>query len=72
MSAQVALDPLRVHRVLRRLAEVFLLLNGPSEREAFRASGECVCTCGYAYWRHARDPFEPYLNVLCDGERVKL
>lgn len=45
-----------------------------------RAHSDAVCTsCGKPYWRHPYDPYEvdgwtgtPWLQVLCDGSRVKL
>lgn len=44
-----------------------------------RANGDCLCpVCGRPYLRHPFDPKvldwngEPWLNVLCDGLRVKL
>lgn len=67
-----------VRRWLRRLAELFLLAEGESagrkaREDMYRANGACVCAaCGDLYFDHARDPFEPCLNVLCSGERVKL
>ena len=46
---------------------------------SFRASGDCICdTCGKKYITHpyateARDQDgTPYLNVLCNGDIVKL
>ena len=44
----------------------------------FRASGDCECpVCGETYWRHPWSPHrswngDPFLNVLCTGEVVKL
>lgn len=39
----------------------------------FRASGLCVCTdCDRLYYDHPQDPEHSWLNVLCDGQRVKL
>ena len=38
-----------------------------------RAAGNCICKeCGKKYSEHPEDPKSPYLNVLCDGTRVKL
>lgn len=43
-----------------------------------RASGDAICgNCGQPYKRHAFDYSElcdgvPYLNVICDGTKVKL
>jgi len=38
-----------------------------------RASGECVCEdCGEIYYKHPVDGRYPFLNVLCNGDRVKL
>jgi hypothetical protein len=43
-----------------------------------RESGECLCECGKTFFEH---PFDwrvigygnvPFLNILCDGRRVKL
>lgn len=44
------------------------------KREAFKRAGgnvECV-ECGQAFYDHVQDPIDPWLNVLCSGERVKL
>lgn len=44
----------------------------------FRASGDCTCSvCGSLYRDHPFTPHsawggDPYLNVLCTGEVVKL
>lgn len=52
-----------------------------SQRSDFfdRCSGECLCDqCGYSYREHPLDWTQigygnvPYLNVICDGRRVKL
>ena len=43
-----------------------------------RASGQCLCMCGRQYAEHPTDwrvvgyNNRPFLNVLCDGRRVKL
>lgn len=42
-------------------------------RESFvRASGDVVCDCGHPYRDHPKDPVDDYLQVLCNGTRVKL
>lgn len=45
----------------------------------YRASGECVCEiCGREFWRHKHEMEEvdwnddPYLKIICNGDRVKL
>ena len=39
----------------------------------YRASGDCVClVCGREFWRHPADKKHEFLNVLCDGKRLKL
>lgn len=44
----------------------------------FRASGDSECSvCGEAYWRHPFTPHrswndDPFLNLICTGEVVKL
>lgn len=68
----------RVRRLLNRFAQVLMLARGEeadAERreDAYRPSHEMVCeACGEMYLRHATDPFEPWLTVLCSGEMVKL
>lgn len=44
------------------------------KREAFkRAGGRVICDeCGEEFNDHVQDPIDPWLNVLCSGERVKL
>jgi hypothetical protein len=40
----------------------------------YRASGDCVCqTCGKLYYDHPHlvEPYE-FLNILCDGDFIKL
>ena len=45
----------------------------PAPEPFIRASGNVPCpVCGRTYLRHPEDPDEPWLNVLCDGTRVKL
>ncbi len=41
--------------------------------EFMHASGDCICQqCDRIYYDHPADVLEPFLNVLCDGTRVKL
>lgn len=69
---------LGVRRVIQKLAWLLMLARGKeADRERrdwfWRADGRCICqVCCQPYWRHVEDPFEPDLNVLCDGNRVKL
>ncbi len=66
------MNPRAVRRWLNRLAEVFMLSDDP-DPEMVRASGDMVCAqCGADYYSHACDPHNRFLNVLCDGRRVKL
>lgn len=39
----------------------------------YRASGDCKCKCGKLYYDHPYfiEPYE-WLNILCDGDLVKL
>lgn len=41
-------------------------------RPWYRASGDMLCGCGRAYYRHRSDANFSWLVVLCDGQRVKL
>ena len=52
-----------------------------NERRDYRASGDCICEkCGYEYRLHPLDTDkdrlsydgQPFLHVLCNGDRVKL
>ena len=67
-----------LRRILQKLAVLLLLARGEEAdrelRDSFwRADGRCLCSwCARPYWQHIHDPFEPWLNVLCTGERVKL
>lgn len=66
-------DPRRVRRLVNRLAEVLMFAAGPSDAAFYRASGDVRCDgCGMPYSMHAHDPFERWLTVLCNGQRVKL
>ena len=56
-------------------------LRGSTEPDSdyFRAAGNTVCfACGLEYAKHPHDENDldwdgyPFLNVLCDGRRVKL
>lgn len=40
----------------------------------FRASGECICTCGLKYKQHKDYKVNEflYLTLLCDNSLVKL
>jgi len=57
------------------------VIHGPlpaASGEDYRASKDCICTCGLEFWRHPLDFWElsyadePFLHVLCNGDRVKL
>ena len=50
-----------------------------SEIKFYRASGDCICeVCGKKYYDHPMDSEitdqdgNKYLNILCNGDRVKL
>ena len=44
-----------------------------SEPDFYRASGLCTCkVCGRLYYDHKSCPTDPWLTVLCNGQRVKL
>jgi len=59
-----------------------LTLYGPLNKhsgETYHASGNCECAeCKELYYNHPLDHFElsfdgePFLHVLCNGDRVKL
>lgn len=61
---------------------VYLRQYGPLNKptgDDYRAAGDCTCQeCGEEYRRHPMDHFElsyagePFLHVLCNGDRVKL
>lgn len=61
---------------------VYLRRYGPLNKptgDDYRAAGDCTCQeCGEEYRRHPMDHFElsyagePFLHVLCNGDRVKL
>lgn len=41
--------------------------------EMIRASGDCICkTCNEKYYDHLHDPKLEFLNIRCDGQRLKL
>ena len=66
-------DSRQVRRLyVNPLAQILLLAAG-EENADFVRTGNMACEiCGETYGRHAEDPFAPWLNVLCDGRRVKL
>jgi hypothetical protein len=63
-----------VRRWINRLAQLLELAKGcPEDLDFYSVSGDVVCRdCGEPFWRHAVDPWEPWLTMLCNGERVKL
>ncbi len=76
------IDPL-LHIVNRRLKHHLhahgLELAKTTFDDFDRAAGGAICeACGMAYYDHPMDlntlsyDGQPYLNVLCDGKRVKL
>ena len=68
----------RVRRWVNRLAQVIWLATNQRPDDTWFRAGDCICqVCGETYSRHAHDPFEPWLTVLCQtsgqpGQRVKL
>lgn len=41
--------------------------------EMIRASGDCFCKiCNEKYYDHFHDPELEFLNIRCDGQRLKL
>ena len=43
------------------------------KEEMIRASGDCVCEiCDEKYYDHFHDTTYEFLNVRCDGQRLKL
>lgn len=69
-------------KFLRRMMEACGMERYPEvtgDPNGFRCSGEMICTvCSQTYCRHPMDwrvigyGNVPFLNVLCDGRRVKL
>lgn len=56
-----------------------LVLKDGTEVNSYRANGECVCIkCGKLFNQHPLDDQfltnegDKFLNVLCNGDRVKL
>lgn len=69
-----ALDPRRVRRWINRFAALLSLASPEPDPDAwYRADGRMVCPeCGALYFDHAKDPREPWLEMLCNGDRAKL
>ena len=43
------------------------------KEEFIRASGDCICEiCNEKYYDHFHDADYEFLNVRCDGQRLKL
>lgn len=62
-----------LRRFVRRWLQLGLVSAPLSPKEAFRASGDCTCDiCFMPYDLHPPDPEQPDLQILCDGQRVKL
>ena len=66
---------------LRKAMEKCKMVQYPEtdDIDGIRASGECICNiCGKEYYDHPYDwriigyGGVPYLNIICDGTRVKL
>jgi hypothetical protein len=58
-------------KVLRKLTAIFLLIDEHPEMTYRSEDVDCEA-CGYPYRAHVEHPHAPWLNVLCDGRRVKL
>lgn len=67
--------------ILRRSMDTVNMERYPAVRgdpHGERASGDYLCVCGQPYFAHPMDwrvigyGHVPFLNVLCDGRRVKL
>lgn len=72
--AEVAPRPRAVRRWLNKLAQTLELMKPAREPDdMYRADGRIICeSCGSEYWRHAEDPRDTHLHMLCNGDRVKL
>lgn len=47
-------------------------VNRPT-KELIRASGNCICEiCNEDYYSHPHDSEFEFLNIRCDGQRLKL
>lgn len=58
-----------IRRYLKHKVAAFQPLHGSDWNRA----GNCICYgCGHEYMLHPLDDNDPYLHVLCDGQRVKL
>lgn len=68
----------RARRDARQLLKLSLTPLPAATREWYRAEGSCLCECGYEYRLHPPDPDDldyqgnPFMHVLCNGDRVKL
>lgn len=64
-------------RAIQGMIRFLLFLRADQDapkRAAFkRAGGRVICNeCGQEFNDHVQDPIDEWLNVLCNGERVKL
>lgn len=62
-----------IHGMVRFLLFLRADEDAPKRRDYFRAGNTVICEeCGQEYADHVQDPIDPWLTVLCSGERVKL
>lgn len=59
--------------VLIQLFKDYSESNIRSNEELIRASGNCICEiCNEDYYSHPHDSEFEFLNIRCDGQRLKL
>lgn len=62
-----------VHGMIRFLLFLRADEDAPKRWGFVRAGGSVICDeCGQEFYDHVQDPIDPWLTVLCSGERVKL
>lgn len=62
-----------VHGMIRFLLFLRVEEDEPKRIAFVRAGGGAICEdCGQELCEHVQDPIDPWLTVLCSGERVKL
>lgn len=61
------------------MGERVILLEDEVKISSYRSNGDCICSvCKKKYSEHPLDKDildfqgDPYLNILCNGDRVKL
>lgn len=61
-----------LRRVMNKLAQIFALAEPDIGDDWYRAGNLDCEACGQDYHSHPQDPREPWLTIICGGQRVKL